>query len=136
MEKTNREWTQTVFLIGAVLDGLVAVVMFVPTLEAWAWGFAQPMVDPSYRFAMAFGGALMTGWTALLLWAAAKPLERRGVAPLTMVVVSGLMLAEILGMVSGFLPALRVWLLLAFQMVLLLGLALAFHWASRPSGGR
>lgn len=124
-----RGWTKKMFIIGAVLDGLVAVVMFVPRLEALAWGFDEPVLDPAYRFAMMFGAALMVGWTALLVWAAAKPGERRAVAPLTMLVVASLMSAEFLGMSSGFLPAARVWALLVFQMALLVGLALAFRTA-------
>ncbi len=126
-------WTKKMFIIGAVLDGVVAVVMLSPSLEALAWGFEEPVLDPGYRFAMTFGAALMVGWTALLVWAAAKPAERRAVAPLTMLVVAGLMLAETLGMASGFLPALRVWMLLAFQALLLVGLALAFRAAAPPA---
>jgi hypothetical protein len=118
------------FIIGAVLDGLVAIVMLAPGLEALAWGFDESMLDPGYRFAMNFGAALMVGWTALLVWAAAKPVDRREVAPLTMLVVAGLMSAEFLGMASGFLPALRVWTLLVIQVALLVGLALAFRGAS------
>ncbi|MDH3336718.1 MAG: hypothetical protein OER22_02150 [Gammaproteobacteria bacterium] len=123
-------WTKKMFIIGAVLDGLVAVVMLVPGLEALAWGFGEPVLDAGYRFAMTFGAALMVGWTALLVWAAASPVDRRAVAPLTMLVVAGLMSAEFLGMASGFLPAIRVWTLLIFQMALLAGLALAFRAAS------
>jgi len=79
---------------------------------------------------MNFGAALMIGWTALLAWAAARPVERRAVAPLTMLVVGGLMSAEYLGMTSGFLPASRVWPVLIVQIVLLVGLAVAFRAAS------
>jgi hypothetical protein len=118
------------FIIGAVLDGLVAVIMLAPSLEAFAWGFEEPVLDSGFRFAMNFGAALMIGWTALLVWAAAKPVERCAVAPLTMLVVAGLMFAEFLGMASGFLPALRVWALLVVQIALLVGLALAFRAAS------
>lgn len=103
-------WTKKMFIIGAVLD--------------------EPMLDPGYRFAMTFGAALMVGWTALLVWAAAKPVDRRAVAPLMMLVVAGLMFAESLGMASGFLPALRVWALLVFQMALIASFALAFRAAS------
>lgn len=123
-------WTKKMFIIGAVLDGLVAVVMLAPSLEALAWGFDEPVLDPGYRFAMTFGAALMVGWTALLVWAAAKPVERRAVAPLTMLVVAGLMSAEFLGMAAGFLPASRVWALLGVQVALLVGLALAYRAAS------
>lgn len=123
-------WTKKMFIIGAVLDGVAAVIMLAPSLEALAWGFDEPVLDPGYRFAMTFGAALMVGWTALLVWAAAKPVERRAVAPLTMLVVAGLMYAEFLGMASGFLPASHVWAALIFQMALLVGLALAFRTAS------
>jgi len=126
----KRGWTKKMFIIGAVLDGLVAVVMLVPSLEALVWGFDAPVLDPRYRFAMSFGAALMVGWTALLVWAAAKPVERRAVAPLTMLVVAGLMSAEVLGMRSGFLPASHAWAALIFQTALLFGLALAFRAAS------
>ena len=126
-------WTKKMFIIGAVLDGLAAVVMLTPSLEGLAFGREEPVLDPGFRFAMNFGAALMVGWTALLAWAAAKPAERRAVAPLTMLVVAGLMLAETLGMASGFLPVLRVWVLLAFQALLLVGLALAFRAAAPPA---
>ena len=124
------DWTKKMFIIGAVLDGLVAVVMLAPSLEALVWRFDEPVLDPGYRFAMTFGSALMVGWTALLVWAAANPVERRAVAPLTMLVVAGIMAAEFLGMTSGFLPASHVWAALIFQMALLVGLALAFRAAS------
>jgi len=126
----KRGWTKTMFIIGAALDGFVAVVMLAPGLEALVWGFDEPVADPSYRFAMSFGAALMVGWTALLAWAAAKPVERRAVAPLTMLVVAGIMAAEFLGMTSGFLPASQAWAALIFQTALLFGLALAFRAAS------
>ena len=123
-------WTRKMFIIGVVLDGMAAMAMLVPSLEALAWGFDEPVLDPGFRFAMNFGVALMIGWTALLAWAAAKPVERRAVAPLTMLVVAGLMSAEFLGMASGFLPASRVWALLGVQVALLVGLALAYRAAS------
>ena len=37
-------WTKKMFIIGAVLDGLVAVVMLVPTLEALVFGFDEPAI--------------------------------------------------------------------------------------------
>ncbi len=62
-------WTKKMFVIGAVPDGLLAVVMLAPSLEAFAWGFNEPVLDSGYRFAMRFGAELMVGWTALLAWA-------------------------------------------------------------------
>ena len=118
------------FIIGAIVDGLAAIVMLSPSLEALVWGLSEPILDPGFRFAMMFGAALMVGWTALLVWAAAKPTERRTVALLTMLVVAGLMIAEFLATASGFLSASHVWAALIFQTVLLVGFAVAYRNAS------
>jgi hypothetical protein len=87
------------FLLGAATDAVAVVPML---SEAWAkrlWGFED--FDGKYRYAMRFGAALMTGWTFLLLWAARRPVERRAVAPLTMVVVTGLAATEMLAVADG-----------------------------------
>jgi hypothetical protein len=88
-----------VFLLGAATDAAAVVPML---SEGWArrlWGFED--TDGKYRYAMRFGAALMTGWTFLLLWAARKPVERRAVAPLTMIVVGGLAATEMLAVADG-----------------------------------
>jgi len=47
---------------------------------------------------------LMLGWTALLLWADRKPLERKGVLLITLLpVVLGLVVNEIVAVRAGFL---------------------------------
>jgi hypothetical protein len=52
-----------------------------PTLEAVRW------LRRSYRA----GAPLMAGWTVLLPWADRRPLERRGVLPITVIpVIAGL----------------------------------------------
>ncbi|MFC1610282.1 hypothetical protein ACFL6C_04940 [Myxococcota bacterium] len=127
----KHNWTRTMFVIGAVLDGIVAVIMLSPGLEALVWGFEVPVVDPAYRYAITFGAALMVGWTALLAWAALAPTERRGVALLTILVIAGLVLAEIVGMSSGFLPTAQVWGLIGLQILLITGFAAAYMLAPR-----
>jgi hypothetical protein len=53
---------------------------------------------------MGMGASLMLGWTALLLWADRKPLERKGVLLITLLpVVLGLALNEIVAVRGGFL---------------------------------
>jgi hypothetical protein len=47
------------------------------------------------------GAALMLGWTLLLIWAAIKPVERRFVAVLTIVVILGIVAAEIAAVAGG-----------------------------------
>jgi hypothetical protein len=70
----------------------------------------------------------MLGWTCLLLWAYRRPLERRFVAALTVVVVYGLVLTEILAVATGALEAWRMlptWCLQAGLLALFAG---AYHY--------
>jgi hypothetical protein len=106
------------YRLGAALDAAATVQMLVP----WVFGrsMAIPGFEPTlpYRFAMGMGASLMLGWTALLLWADRRPLERRGVLPLTVLVVAGLAANEVAGAAVGFLPAARVAPLLLVQVAL------------------
>ena len=61
--------------------------MLSPTVARLMLGF-ENMGGP-YRFAMGYAASLMTGWTALLLWAYRKPVERAFVAVITMIVIAG-----------------------------------------------
>lgn len=83
-------WLRLSYWVGAIADALAAVAMFVPEVGAIVYqmeGF-EPGAD--YRYAMRLGASLMLGWTLLLLWADRKPLERRGVLPITVLVIAGL----------------------------------------------
>jgi hypothetical protein len=44
-------------------------------------------LQPDYIFAINLGAGLMLAWTLLLFWADRKPLERRMVIPLTMIII-------------------------------------------------
>jgi hypothetical protein len=77
---------------------------------------------------MGYGASLMLGWTALLIWAYRRPLERRGVAALTVLVIYGLIISEVLAVQSGALAAWRMIPTWCLQAVLLLLFAGAFHY--------
>ncbi len=64
-------------------------------------GFA-PGLD--FRYAMGMGAPLMFAWTVLLLWADRKPLERKGVLPVTLLVVAGEAATQVWGIAAGFVP--------------------------------
>jgi len=64
--------------------------MLFPEVAGAVYGIADFAPTADYRYAMRLGASLMLGWTALLLWADRKPLERRGVLPITVLVVAGL----------------------------------------------
>lgn len=114
------------FLAGAVTDALALVPMLVPEMASLLWGFDDR--GGSYRFAMGYGASLMLGWTGLLLWAYRRPLERRFVAALTVLVIYGLVLTEVLAVVSGAMPAWRMLPTWALQAGLLALFATAYHY--------
>jgi hypothetical protein len=99
------ERLRVAFLAGAITDALALVPMLMPPVANLMWGFEQP--SGGYHFAMGYGASLMFGWTLLLLWAYQRPIERRGVALLTLVVIGGLVVTEIAAVAAGHLAAAR-----------------------------
>jgi hypothetical protein len=78
---------KSAYLVGATVDFLVFLLMVFPPLASLFWGFSE--YSNQYFFAMGMGGSLMLGWTLLLLWAYSKPIERRFVAILTIIIIIG-----------------------------------------------
>jgi len=79
-------WLRISYWIGAIVDGLAALRMLFPKI---AYGV-------EYRYALGLGASLMIGWTFLLVWADRRPMERKGVLPLTVFpVITGILSAEI-----------------------------------------
>lgn len=114
------------FAAGAVTDAVAILPMLFPPLAQLLWGFQD--TTGSYRFAMGYGASLMLGWTALLLWAYQRPIERRFVAALTVLVLYGLVITEVAAVVSGALAAWRMVPTWCMQAVLLALFAGAYHY--------
>jgi len=97
-------WLRISYWAGAILDALAALSMLSPEVFAATNGLQNFHAGIEYRYAMGMGASLMLGWTALLLWADRKPLERKGVLLITLLpVVLGLALNEIVAVRGGFL---------------------------------
>ncbi|MFQ5458250.1 MAG: hypothetical protein ACE5FC_07355, partial [Myxococcota bacterium] len=105
MPSRQEQLLKTAFLAGAITDALALIPMLIPPMAALLWGFEDQ--SGSYRFAMGYGASLMLGWTGLLLWAYRRPLERRFVAALTVLVIYGLVITEIVAVSAGHLAAWR-----------------------------
>jgi hypothetical protein len=104
--KTNNaiRWLRVSYRAGAILDALATLSMLSPSLFAATNDLPDFHPGIEYRYAMGMGASLMLGWTALLLWADRKPLERKGVLLLTFApVVLGLVVNEIVAVRAGFL---------------------------------
>jgi len=77
---------KTVFWVGAIGDGLIAIEWFLISL-----GLADLPVHPSFfagqgqdfKYAMSIAGLFMMGWAFLLYWGSRKPLERKGLLLIT-----------------------------------------------------
>jgi len=115
------------FLVGAITDALAILPMLIPPLAKLLWGFED--TSGAYRFAFGYGASLMLGWTALLIWAYQKPLERKVIAALTVLVIYGLVFTEIVAVLTGHIA---VWRMLPtwFLQAILLGLfAGGYHYS-------
>jgi len=125
---TEEKLLKTAFLAGAVTDALALFPMLIPPLAALLWGFDD--ASGAYRFAMGYGASLMLGWTVLLVWAYQRPLERRFVAALTVLVIYGLVATEVVAVATGKLPVWRIaptWVLQAALLTLFAG---GYHYAT------
>lgn len=67
------------FLVAALTDGLALVPMLMPRVGSALFGGGSSRATPEYRYAMNLAAALMAGWTVLLFWGAAQPIERRDI---------------------------------------------------------
>jgi hypothetical protein len=126
MEERQARLLRRAFLLGAITDALALIPMLVPSMARLVWGFTG--TSGAYRFAMGYGASLMLGWTGLLLWACRRPLERRFVAALTVLVIYGLVVTELVAVFSGDLEAWRMVPTWCLQALLLSLFASAYHY--------
>ena len=117
---------RTAFLAGAITDAFAVLPLLFPAVARLLWGFED--VDGAYRFVSGYAASLMAAWTGLLLWARQRPLERAFVAPLTVLIIYGLVATEVAAVYAGALSAERMvptWVLQAGLLGLFAG---AYHY--------
>jgi hypothetical protein len=73
------------FILGAVVDGAIAVSWFVIASGAKIPNILNGYTGTGsdYQLAMYVGAMFMAGWTILLAWGAIKPVERRDLLLIT-----------------------------------------------------
>jgi len=127
MEQAIR-WLRISYWAGAVVDAVAAAQMLWPPLFRLGAGLPGFAPGDDFRLAMGMGASLMLGWTALLIWADRRPMERKGVLPLTVLpVIAGLAASQARAVLAGFLPHPAVLPIWALQLGLT-GLFLGSYW--------
>jgi hypothetical protein len=134
MQSRQERILRIAFLAGAATDALALVPMLLPPMARLIWGFED--TSGAYRFAMGYGASLMAAWTALLLWAYQKPLERSFVAALTVFVLYGLVATEVGAVLGGHVAAWRMVPTWCLQAVLLALFAGGYHYPVLQRGAR
>ena len=104
-------WLRISYRAGAALDGLYVIPMLVPQWAGAMFGMSDFKPGPEVRYLLGVCAALMLGWTALLIWADRKPVERRAILLLTLFPVKVCLdLASLFLALSGAVPLERILL--------------------------
>lgn len=89
MKISSNLMLKSMFILGAIVDGAIAVSWFLI-----ASGMRIPNIlnghvgsGSDYQLAMYIGAMFMAGWTVVLAWGAIKPIERRGLLLITSVLL-------------------------------------------------
>jgi hypothetical protein len=110
-------WLKIGFIAGAVVDTMALLPMLVPWAAKIFWGFSG--FTGIYYFAQGMGASLMLGWTLLLLWAYHKPLERRFILLLTIIVVISMRVSDVIGIYERYVDAVKLLPSFVISLILL-----------------
>lgn len=115
-------WLRVSYWTGAIVDALAAIQILVPSIFAATNKLSDFNPGGDFGFAAGMAASLMLGWTCLLLWADRKPVERKGVLPITVFpVILGLVANELRAVGSQFLSfemVTPIWVLQAGLVIL------------------
>jgi hypothetical protein len=127
-------WLRISYWAGAIVDLIAGLMMLFPALSIVSKPATSFSPTPAYRYAMGMGAPLMLAWTILLIWADRKPLERRGILPITILVILGEVINEIIAAGTGYITPtalIPTWIIQA-MLTILFGFS---YFASRGEHG-
>jgi len=89
MKISSTSILRLMFILGAVVDGAIAVSWFLIASGADIPNILNGYTGTGsdYRLAMYVGAMFMAGWTILLAWGAIKPVERRDLLLITSILL-------------------------------------------------
>jgi hypothetical protein len=122
------------FIAGAVADALLVPPLMFPKLAGMVLGVNDFAPDAAALYLMNVGAALMAGWTGILLWAAADPIERRGIIPITLFpLLSGLIAAGIPFYMAGGISLGRMAQLWCVSLILMIAQGIGYFFMKNAS---
>lgn len=130
-EIKNMFLIKTAYWLGIGADTLWAVGLLFPKIFGILTGQPDFNPDLQVRLIMGIGGALMTGWTFLLLWAVKQPIERRAVILITAFpVVFGLSVVALIGFLGG--NTSNIWILIK-NLILIISMITSYMLAGKAA---
>ena len=126
-------WLRASYWAGALVDLIAGLMMLFPAISIVSKPADSFSPTPAYRYAMGMGAPLMLAWTILLVWADRKPVERRGVLPITILVVLGEVLNQIVAAKTGYITATALIPTFAIQALLTILFGFSYLYSKRGS---
>lgn len=116
------------FLTGAILDVFFVFPLIFPGLAGlMILGIDNYNTDFLSLYMMNAGAALMAGWAGILFWAAIKPIERRGIIPITIFpLLSGLIAAGIYFYISSGIQLIKILPFIMISVVLMVAQSIGY----------
>ena len=122
----------TSYCIGIIADALATILLFSPKIANIVLQPQPFEISEIYLYVSRVAGALMFGWTALLIWGAIKPIERVDILMITLFpVVTILALAAILLVKSNQIPFDKVLPMLILYVIIFLTFIPSYLWAKK-----
>ena len=115
----NTSILKIAYWAGAIADFIFGLLMIVyPSFCLKIYGI-NIVLSPEIRFWMAYAGVAIFTWTAFLIWGMRKLEERKFIAIVTVFVVLGFVITQIVGIFWGIVSAINMVPLFAMQFVLI-----------------
>jgi heme A synthase len=131
-------FVRVTYWIGIIGDLITCIPLIFPEVAKYIFGVNSISVTNEYLYVSRIAASLMFGWTCLLFWAVLKPVERRGILLVTICpVMCGLVIAGIIAVTSGLIPAASMVPIWIFNGIIIIIFALAYYFAlllARKSG--
>jgi hypothetical protein len=113
-------WARIAYWTGAIAALIVGIVVFFPAPTEWLLQLDEPMRGAGLMSSKYFGTTAVA-WALFLLWADRRPLERKGILPLTIFpVLVGLIAVGVYAAIEDIASTLNMGLLIGPQIMLLI----------------